>query len=237
MDGVFDPRIDLDDANIQTAQWFVADEFDHEGVQEIEMDFTPENNKGSLPDCFEEILQAMPSKSLSAHINQTTRGENNERSKATILKGLDEKAQTVSKSPGLSKFAQNPAALKSVHLTATGKNQEQKRVAPLSPSNYSPPQRGKDYLPFRGSTNSIDLNVFRGILHDLADQSGIPGFQRVTFVSYDRVSGDLTDLDMTDYECHEGVVLPGGHMILGRWFYDFDEPKKSGPFIMWQVEE
>ena len=237
LDGAFESRIDLEDANTITAQMFLADDFE-DGVQEIELDFTSENNPSSLPDRFEKIIQAMPSKSLSAHINQTTRKENNERPKVAILKGLDEKAQTVLKSPGLSEIAPNPAALKSVDFIATGKNQEQKQVAPPTPSKDTPPQRGRDFLPFQGSTDGRELDVFQGVLHDLPDQSGMPGFQRVTFVSHDSFSGDLADLEIPNYECHEGVVLPGGHMIIGRWFYEWypGEAKMSGPFIMWRSE-
>ena len=37
---------------------------------------------------------------------------------------------------------------------------------------------------------------------------------------------------------YEGVVLPGGQVMVGRWWRPFDPedaPSYSGPFIFWQV--
>lgn len=38
---------------------------------------------------------------------------------------------------------------------------------------------------------------------------------------------------------YEGVVLPGGKIILGRWWHPLhgdDEEMYSGPFILWNVD-
>lgn len=42
------------------------------------------------------------------------------------------------------------------------------------------------------------------------------------------------------YWAYEGVVLPGGKIILGRWWspmQDLEEINCIGPFIFWEVDE
>jgi hypothetical protein len=60
-----------------------------------------------------------------------------------------------------------------------------------------------------------------GWLNPLAKQQGIPGWQRVTLMKhfvddYDQVMDD-------DLWAYEGVVLPGGRMMLGRWWFANEE--------------
>jgi hypothetical protein len=60
-----------------------------------------------------------------------------------------------------------------------------------------------------------------GWLNPLAPQHGIPGWQRVTMMKhfvqdYDQVLDD-------DLWAYEGVVLPGGRIMLGRWWFANEE--------------
>ncbi len=64
-----------------------------------------------------------------------------------------------------------------------------------------------------------------GWLNALPDQCGIPGWQRITFMKH--FAEDLDDVDSDNLWAYEGVVLPGGRIIVGRWWFasetvDFD---------------
>ncbi|KAF2745527.1 hypothetical protein M011DRAFT_138892 [Sporormia fimetaria CBS 119925] len=79
-----------------------------------------------------------------------------------------------------------------------------------------------------------------GWLNPLAPQHGIPGWQRVTLMKhYDQGYDNILEDDLWAYE---GVVLPGGRIMLGRWWYANDEPTDpdygsyGGPFILWAVD-
>ncbi|KAH0544084.1 hypothetical protein FGG08_001702 [Glutinoglossum americanum] len=84
-------------------------------------------------------------------------------------------------------------------------------------------------------------------VHPLPPQQGFPGWQRFSMVKYfhDPTSSNPFVDDLWAYE---GCVLPGGEMILGRWFYlDPNLPASgagvsfagsgpySGPFIFWKT--
>ncbi|KAF1956167.1 hypothetical protein CC80DRAFT_472857 [Byssothecium circinans] len=74
-----------------------------------------------------------------------------------------------------------------------------------------------------------------GFLNPLPDQCDILGWQRITLMKH--FEEDLSDHDGDNLWAYEGVVLPGGKIILGRWYYaSEDENDYSGPFILWQVE-
>ncbi|KAF1972947.1 hypothetical protein BU23DRAFT_466658 [Bimuria novae-zelandiae CBS 107.79] len=73
-----------------------------------------------------------------------------------------------------------------------------------------------------------------GWLNALPDQCGIPGWQRITFMKH--FADDLDQVQSDNLWAYEGVVLPGGRIILGRWcVIDFDNDY-GGPFILWAVE-
>ena len=64
-----------------------------------------------------------------------------------------------------------------------------------------------------------------GWLNALPDQYGIPGWQRITFMKH--FAEDLDNVDSDNLWAYEGVVLPGGRIIVGRWWFasetvDFD---------------
>ena len=76
-----------------------------------------------------------------------------------------------------------------------------------------------------------------GWFNPLPPQHGIPGWHRMTMMKYyiDESSGQP---DLDSLWAYEGVVLPGGMVMLGRWWSPtFDDgPEYSGPFIFWNVD-
>jgi hypothetical protein len=64
-----------------------------------------------------------------------------------------------------------------------------------------------------------DFNAL-GWLNPLPDQCGIPGWQRITFMKH--FVDDLSDFDSDNLWAYEGVVLPGGRIIVGRWWFAVD---------------
>lgn len=77
-----------------------------------------------------------------------------------------------------------------------------------------------------------------GWLNALPPQQGIPGWQRMTMMKYFEVETTAT-MDLDALWAYEGVVLPGGEIILGRWWCANDgmgESMYSGPFILWCVD-
>ncbi|KAF2654384.1 hypothetical protein K491DRAFT_768939 [Lophiostoma macrostomum CBS 122681] len=79
-----------------------------------------------------------------------------------------------------------------------------------------------------------------GWLNPLIPQYGIPGWQRVTFMKH--FVNDLDNVLNDDLWAYEGVVLPGGRMMFGRWWYASIDPAdphygdNSGPFMLWAVD-
>jgi len=76
-----------------------------------------------------------------------------------------------------------------------------------------------------------------GVLTPLPKQLGIPGWKRIKFVRRNEIPPSPTAL--WDLWSYEGVVLPGGRIILGRWWYAVygglvDE--QTGPFMFWAVD-
>ena len=48
---------------------------------------------------------------------------------------------------------------------------------------------------------------------------------------------DEAELD-ADCWAYEGVVLPGGMIMLGRWWSPLDETRRCmGPFVFWNVDK
>ncbi|KAL1599584.1 hypothetical protein SLS60_007387 [Paraconiothyrium brasiliense] len=95
-------------------------------------------------------------------------------------------------------------------------------------------------IRFDGWGEEGDLDYFAtGWLNPLPDQCGIPGFQRVTFMKHPYE--DLNNVHQDGLWAYEGVVLPGGKIMIGRWWeatsdninYNDDY---SGPFIFWAVD-
>ncbi|KAK3204076.1 hypothetical protein GRF29_106g1594149 [Pseudopithomyces chartarum] len=95
-------------------------------------------------------------------------------------------------------------------------------------------------LRFDGKGNDIDDPFFAtGWLNALPPQCGIPGWQRISFMKH--FEEDLSVVGQDDLWAYEGVVVPGGRMILGRWWYASDEDldfdgEYGGPFVLWAVD-
>ncbi|KAF2271401.1 uncharacterized protein EI97DRAFT_283724 [Westerdykella ornata] len=79
-----------------------------------------------------------------------------------------------------------------------------------------------------------------GWINPLAPQYGIKGWQRITMMKH--FNPDYSQVDTDDLWAYEGVVLPGGRIILGRWWNASPDPNhpdygcNSGPFIWWAVD-
>nr|POE47505.1 casein kinase ii subunit beta-2 [Quercus suber] len=77
-----------------------------------------------------------------------------------------------------------------------------------------------------------------GWLSSLPPQMGVPGWQRMTMMKYFTDQFGLVDMDAL--WAYEGVVLPGGQIMLGRWWAAEEETEEddvySGPFILWNVD-
>jgi hypothetical protein len=69
-----------------------------------------------------------------------------------------------------------------------------------------------------------DFNAI-GWLNPLPDQCQIPGWQRVTFMKH--FMDDFDQVEQDNLWAYEGVVLPGGRIMLGRWWYASDEQDMS----------
>lgn len=80
-----------------------------------------------------------------------------------------------------------------------------------------------------------DSFLASGYFNPLPPQHGIPGWHRMTMMKYWRdVNGDM---DPSSLWAYEGVVLPGGMIMLGRWWHPTgDDAEYSGPFIFWNVD-
>ncbi|KAF2995871.1 hypothetical protein E8E13_004081 [Curvularia kusanoi] len=94
-------------------------------------------------------------------------------------------------------------------------------------------------LQFKGTGTDLDDEFHAtGWLNALPDQYGIPGWQRITFMKH--FDEDLEFVDQDNLWAYEGVVLPGGRVIVGRWWFASEavnpDSDYNGPFILWAAE-
>jgi hypothetical protein len=83
---------------------------------------------------------------------------------------------------------------------------------------------------------------FFGRTHAMTPQQGIHGFQRLTMIKFYTKcdeNGEQT-YDPDQVWAFEGCVLPGGRIIVGRWWDSTSDPNEvttqSGPFLWWNVD-
>lgn len=93
-------------------------------------------------------------------------------------------------------------------------------------------------LSFYGFTRGSRKAHFYGRLHAMPNQQGFHGFQRLVLMKfYTDANGDYNPAQQF---CYEGCVLPGGRIVVGRWWDAFGDPKMdntaSGPFLWWNLE-
>lgn len=199
-------------------EYYFTDSIDHQhDFQNLKLDFDPQaaSNRAPWPEIFESPLHALPPKDLCDI--------------------LDDEPSSSSSSPSSN---------------------------PTTHPRPEAPKRGLHYRPFSGSGNDAEPFQCRGILHPLPPQEQIPGWQRVSMMKYfDPLTPDSTppsssssssaasdetyqvdddsELNMGCW-AYEGVVLPGGMIMLGRWWSPVDdtgEKRCMGPFIFWNVDE
>ena len=94
---------------------------------------------------------------------------------------------------------------------------------------------------FYGTSRGSRTAHFFGRLQALPAQGqgskAIHGFQRITMMEFYTSNGEY---DPTEVWGYEGCVLPGGRIIVGRWWegsVDMNAPDVySGPFMFWNVD-
>lgn len=116
-------------------------------------------------------------------------------------------------------------------------------------------------ISFQFTGKGIDAEDFyaSGWLNPLPPQQGIPGWQRMSMMKFfvdqefeSEEDGDghgkfdmstaLGLMDETSLWAYEGVVLPGGEIVVGRWWspsaphQGVDEECYSGPFMFWCID-
>jgi hypothetical protein len=92
--------------------------------------------------------------------------------------------------------------------------------------NFIPKATAGGSIQFEGKGEDLeDEYMALGWLNPLPPQGGIPGWQRITFMKH--FTEDYENPNEDNLWAYEGVVLPGGRIILGRWWFA-SEPGNSG---------
>ncbi|KAL9044121.1 MAG: hypothetical protein Q9214_002719 [Letrouitia sp. 1 TL-2023] len=145
-----------------------------------------------------------------------------------------------------SQIPQEPLHVKECINTST----DQSTLLPLPcrlPQYQS--HHGRKFQQFFGAMqeNPLKTCVQTSIVHRLSPIHGIPGWKRITILQLGMNANhgsiaEGVDLRSVGYEdidlIMQGVVLPGGKVILGRWWQyltDLEDAACSGPFMLWNV--
>ena len=101
-----------------------------------------------------------------------------------------------------------------------------------SPSSYSSSSSATSMAAFSGSSSASSASSMPSNEPRNSASSDVSPFDW-------KASEDDDIVIDEDCWCYEGIVLPGGKIILGRWWYPLDQDGENvalGPFIFWNVE-
>lgn len=235
-----------------------TDRIDFEdGFQTLELDFTSSANVVPFPKIFDSHLNSFPSPDVCQEIHRLSKPKKKVQGPARVFHprappvhsrdtGLPSPKHTPDNPP-----RQHVIRLPiPIHATAA----EDMPPTPTSPVfDHTKPRKGHNYLQFSGlGADALPFHC-TGILHPLPPQHEIPGWQRITMMKYfDPISPNNSpailpnngfhlaeDVSINDgCWAYEGVVLPGGMIMLGRWWSPMDQTRERrcmGPFIFWNV--
>jgi hypothetical protein len=116
------------------------------------------------------------------------------------------------------------------------------RSSPRSSASPCTPPHKYPLKTFYGTCTS-EITSYFGRIHGLPPQQGIPGFQRMSCLRFSRSSDPNQSHDPEKIWGYEGCILPGGRIIVGRWWiiklHEEPEPidRYSGPFVWWNIDE
>lgn len=218
-----------------------------DGFQTLTLDFSPPPSI-SFPDVFERHLQSLPPPALVHALQNPRPTQKVTRSGVRHVQGPSANIKPSRKKSPRHKKPPTPSP----------------PTTPRRKANLPTPKPGRDYLLFSGSGHDAEHFHCIGHVHPLPPQFGIPGWQRITLMKYfdpplaspsssvpaspnpfAAAAGDVGeglgwDGAEVDDGCwaYEGVVLPGGKIVLGRWWSPLDEAGERewmGPFIFWNV--
>jgi hypothetical protein len=121
-------------------------------------------------------------------------------------------------------------------------DQSQPQGKRSSPRGKAKEPKRPDVMHFWGSSHGGKNAHLFGRIHALPPQQDVYGFQRVVVMKfYTRKEAGQDVYDPLQVYGYEGCVLPGGRIIVGRWWdanADRNDPLNlaSGPFIWWNVD-
>ena len=233
-----------------------------DGFQTLDLDFSHDANTLPWPRAFETHLHALPTNELCKKLHNISKPKP-PRLRPTralfepeINTGLNTPPESPTAGAPQQQFPHVPFPTSDLPPT------------PTSPPPVLYPKKGHNFLPFSGSGVDAEPYLCSGIVHPIPPQQKIPGWQRVTMMKYfgsdkpkkrganpghtpftpladdDEDDDDVVfdeDVDINgSCWCYEGVVLPGGMIMVGRWWSPVDTSEDMecvGPFIFWNVEE
>lgn len=245
---------------------FFTDSIDHhDGFQTLELDFEPAANRARWPKIFESHLNAMPTKALCKRLDKRYKTRNLREEQPPqeplsppgtpgVTRADIELPLPATKKPSSPTSPTFPKRGVHYHqFSGSGNDAEpfhcrgilhplplqeeipgwyrisfMKYFDPLAQPGSMPPQRDLTWAPFQSP----------------------PSEGRTPYKPYKPAGADynLSDMYQIDDDAevnagcwaYEGVVLPGGMIMLGRWWSPMDDTgfkRCMGPFIFWNVDK
>ncbi|KAL8736208.1 MAG: hypothetical protein Q9166_000363 [cf. Caloplaca sp. 2 TL-2023] len=232
------------DHQVHTQPWFTG------GNRLLDLTFASTSRRGQWPKAFEKEIDARPS-SLSYLKQSMTTPEKLQPIAQTADKSSRPKFTKVTPKSGIAAYEPSLPLRQDIE-SAEGEDKS-KHSGKTIPPKVKTKEVEQTFFHGRGEldVNHAPANI-AGIAHSLPPQEGIPGWQRFTMVAYetpatgDEKNGylDANEEDLCPYLLYEGVVLPGGSVIIGRYSMGnaYDEPdnpdlaEHRGSFIYWRVQ-